>query len=143
MSQFSVQSGKKGTKDGISVKPDQRQETDDEVREVLQSMTEEILSLFSEMDAASSQEMLSQFVSDLFLGVARKRQQEERRMKQSEGIAAARARGVQFGRSRTPLPENFEECCTAWRGGQMSLREAAKTCGMSHTSFRNAMMRME
>lgn len=129
--------------DDVSARGEQQQRADEEVRAVLRDMTEEILAQFSELDAASSQEMLSQFVSDLFLGLAQKRQREERQMKQAEGITAARERGVQFGRSRKPLPENFEEYRAAWRSGRMSLREAANACGMSHSTFRNAVMRME
>lgn len=109
----------------------------------LKYITEDIVSLLSGLDAASTQEMLGQFVSDLFFALAQKRQREERLARQTEGIAAARERGVQFGRSRKPLPEDFEQYRAAWRGGRMSLREAAKACGMSHATFRNAAMCIE
>lgn len=132
--------------DDISVKRNDGQEKETgvcDVQSVLKDMTEEILAQFSELDAASSQEMISQLVSDLFLGLAQKRQREERRTRQSEGIAEAKGRGVRFGRSYKPLPENFEAYREAWRGGQVTLRQAAQACGMNHTTFRNAVLRAE
>ena len=60
-----------------------------------------------------------------------------------EGIAAAKARGTRFGRSRNPLPENFEQCREAWQSGEMTLSQAASACGMVRTSFQRAVARME
>ena len=56
-----------------------------------------------------SKELLGGFVSDLFLVVAEQRRRAERRQKQAEGIAAAKARGVRFGRPAIPCPDNFGE----------------------------------
>lgn len=128
-------------KRGRKVKPEPKTGTN--VQCNLKHLMENVISLLSEMDYAASQEALTKFVSDLFYAQAQKRQKEERLVKQSEGIAAAKARGVRFGPRRKPLPENFEEYCEAWRGGQMSLREAAKACGMSHSSFYQAVGRAE
>lgn len=130
---------KRGKKQKLEPKPEPRPNTD--VQGDLKNITENVIALLSEMDATASQEVLSQLVSDLFYAQAKKRQKEERLVKQAEGIAAAKARGVQFGARRKPLPENFEEYCEAWRDGQMSLREAAKACGMSHSSFYQAVGR--
>ena len=113
------------------------------VRREPEASMEDIVFLLSELDHTASQELLAQFVSDLFYSQAKRRQSEERMAKQTEGIAAARERGVQFGRARKPLPENFEEYHAAWRGGRMSLREAARACGMPHATFRSAALRME
>jgi len=113
------------------------------VQSELNYIAEDVISLLSEVDAAASQEMLAQFVSDLFFALAQKRQKEKRLVRQAEGIAAARERGVQFGRSRKPLPENFEEYRKAWRDGRMSLREAAKACGMPNATFHDAAIRIE
>ena len=44
---------------------------------------------------------------------------------------------------RKPVPDNFEECREAWRDGQMTLRQAAGACGMPHTTFHNAVVRVE
>lgn len=130
-------------KRGKKTKPEPKPEPEPEanVQSDLKDITEDVISLLSGVDAAASQELLTQLVSDLFYAQAQKRQREERLVKQSEGIAAAKARGVQFGAKRKPLPENFEEYCEAWLDGQMSLREAAKACGMSHSSFHQAVER--
>ena len=128
-------------KRGRKAKPELK--TDANVQCDLTHLMENVISLLSEMDYTASQEALTKFVSDLFYTQAQKRQKEERRAKQSEGIAAAKARGVRFGPRRKPLPENFAEYREAWCGGQMTLREAAKACGMSHSSFYQAVGRAE
>ena len=63
--------------------------------------------------------------------------------RQAEGIAAARARGVRFGRPPLPVPENFEEMRRAWREGRVSLREAADACGMPRGTFYSKATRLE
>lgn len=128
-------------KRGKKMKPEPKTKPEVNVQSDLKDNAEDVISLLPDVDAATSQELLMQLVSDLFYAQAQKRQREEHLIKQSEGIAAAKAHGVQFGPRRKPLPENFEEYCEAWRDGQMSLREAAKACGMSHSSFHQAVGR--
>lgn len=120
-----------------------RTETDGEISEHLRQLAQEVFSDISELDPSRSKELLGVFVSELFLSVSEQERRVIRRQQQAEGIAAARERGVRFGRSCKPLPENFEEYRKAWRGGRMSLREAARACGMSHATFRNAALRLE
>ena len=57
------------------------------------------------------------------------------RQRQAEGIAAAKARGVRFGRPQIPMPDNFYEVCRRWKEKELSLQEAARLCGMSKTTF--------
>ena len=128
-------------KHGKKAKPEP--EPDADIQRDLENSMGNVISLLAEMDSAVSQEILTKFVSDLFYTQAKKRQKEERQVRQTEGIAAARERGVKFGRARKPLPEGFEEYREAWRGGQMTLRQAAKDCGMNHSTFRSAVLRME
>lgn len=109
----------------------------------LKASMEDVISLLSELDITSSQEILTQFVSDLFYTQAEKRLKEERLVKQTEGIAAAKARGVHFGARRKPLPENFDECRRKWRNGEIRIREAADACGMAKSSFYEAAIRTE
>lgn len=130
-------------KHGKKAKPEPEPEPETDIQRDLEDSMEDVISLLAEMDSAVSQEILTKFVSDLFYTQAMKRQKEERLVKQTEGIAAARERGVKFGRSRKPLPESFEEYREAWRGGQMTLRQAAKDCGMNHSTFRSAVLRAE
>ena len=58
------------------------------------------------------------------------------RQRQAEGIAAAKARGVRFGRPPRPLPENFRSACELWRAKKITGTAAAKMCGMALSSFR-------
>lgn len=55
--------------------------------------------------------------------------------RQKEGIAAAKNRGVVFGRPKEEKPEGYEEVLKAWRDGKMSAREAGKRIGVSHQTF--------
>ena len=55
--------------------------------------------------------------------------------RQAEGIAAAKAKGVRFGRRPDELPPRFEEVCRLYASGQLSVRKAAKALGMSKSSF--------
>ena len=116
---------------------------DAKLEEQIHRLAQEVLSEISELEPSHSKELLGTFVSELFLSVAEQERRQMRREKQAEGIAAAKARGVRFGARRKSLPDNFEECRRAWRGGQMSLRQAAGACGMPHASFRAAVMREE
>lgn len=109
----------------------------------LKDLAAEISSELAALDEEQSKALLSDFVSDLFLAAAEQKRREDRHRRQAEGIAAAKAKGVQFGPSRKPLPENFDDCCLAWRNGEMSLSEAADSCGMVKTSFRRAVIRRE
>ena len=57
------------------------------------------------------------------------------RQRQAEGIAAAKARGVKFGREPLPLPDNYDEVYQQWKNGKISARKAAKFLGVSHFTF--------
>lgn len=57
------------------------------------------------------------------------------RQRQAEGIAAARERGVRFGRDFKERPEQYPDCVARWRSGEMSARAAARTLGISHSTF--------
>ena len=58
------------------------------------------------------------------------------RQRQAEGIAAAKARGVCFGRPPAPLPENFHHLYQQWENGKITGTAAAKACGMLLSTFR-------
>lgn len=58
------------------------------------------------------------------------------RERQRQGIAAARARGVRFGRPKRKLPPQFAECVTRFRNGEITLKTAAALCEMPESTFR-------
>lgn len=113
------------------------------VEEQIRVLAGDIVSALNEADPAHSQELLSQLVSELFLSATKQAIREERRKKQAEGIAKAKARGVRFGTKLRPLPENFDEVRRSWRNREMNLKEAAKLCGMPTTTFYDAVRRVE
>ena len=57
------------------------------------------------------------------------------RRRQADGIAAAKARGVKFGRPRRKRPKDFEKVKEQWQSGLLSSRTAAKELGVSQSSF--------
>ena len=109
----------------------------------LDELVEEISADLAQVESAQRKELLSDFVSDLFLSMAKQDQQDLRRQKQAEGIAAAKAKGVHFGRSAKPLPDNFDACYEAWLNGQLTQAQAAERCGISRTAFYRAVNRMK
>lgn len=110
----------------------------DELQNQLHLLAQEIVSSLSPLELSQSKELLGSFVSELFLSVAKQDQQDFRRRKQAEGIAAAKARGVRFGPSKKPLPETFDRYYQAWLEGRMTGVQAAAACGMTRHSFSRA-----
>lgn len=91
------------------------------------------------LDTRRGKDLMGTFLSDIVLQVLSFVAENERmniRQRQAEGIAAAKARGVKFGRPPTPLPENFEEAYRQWKAGKLTGTAAAKMCGMPLATFR-------
>jgi len=118
----------------------------DRTEEQAREQARRIASELSALDVCLSEEQIAPFVSELVLqilsSVSRTRQ-ESRKQRQAEGIAAAKAKGVKFGRDPMPLPMNFPQTVCRWRKGELSLRGAARECGMSVSAFSSAVKRME
>ena len=90
------------------------------------------------LDTRRDQNLLGTFIADLILQVLSFVAQNEReniRKRQAEGIAAARLRGVKFGRRAKPLPDNFMENYELWQSGRISGLEAARRCLMPSSTF--------
>ena len=90
------------------------------------------------LDTRREKNLLGTFISDMVLALFSYVAENERlniRQRQAEGIAAAKARGVRFGRPSKPLPENFPEVCRAWKNKQLTQKEAAKACGLAESTF--------
>lgn len=64
-------------------------------------------------------------------------EREFNRLRQAEGIAAAKSRGVQFGRRRINRPEMYPEVKAAWEAGSLTAGQAAESLGISRTTFFN------
>lgn len=92
------------------------------------------------LDTRRGKDLMGTFLSDIVLQVLSFVAENERvniRQRQAEGIAAARARGVKFGRPPKPLPENFPCAYRRWKTGTITCTEAAKVCGMPLSTFRD------
>ena len=90
------------------------------------------------LDTRRGKDLMGTFLSDIVLQVLSFVAENERasiRQRQAEGIAAAKARGVKFGRPPLPLPENFFEIYTAWRSGEITVKQAAAACNMPVGTF--------
>ena len=90
------------------------------------------------LDTRREKNLLGTFISDLVLALLSYVAENERaniRQRQAEGIAAAKARGVHFGRRPNPLPDNFYDVYQMWKMKKISVSEAAKQCGMPQTTF--------
>lgn len=91
------------------------------------------------LDTRRGKDLLGTFLSDIVLQVLSFVAENERaniRQRQAEGIAAAKAKGVRFGRPPKPLPENFLCVYQQWKSNGISGTAAAKLCGMPLSTFR-------
>ena len=90
------------------------------------------------LDTTHSKDLLGTFIADLVLQLLSFVAENERiniRQRQAEGIAAAKKRGVKFGRPAISKPDNFEEMCDLWKNKKISAQKAASNCGISRSSF--------
>ena len=55
--------------------------------------------------------------------------------RQAEGIAAAKQRGVRFGRPCATFPDNFGDLVAKWERGALDLEEILVLCGVSRSTF--------
>ncbi len=91
------------------------------------------------LDTRRGKDLMGTFLSDIVLQVLSFVAENERtniRQRQAEGIAAAKARGVRFGRPPKPLPENYHSAYQRWKAGKITGTAAAKECGMPLSTFR-------
>ena len=90
------------------------------------------------LDTRSGKDLLGTFIADLVLQILSFVAQTERehiRERQAQGIAAAKDRGVKFGRPAKELPPNFYSVLEKWQRQELSGREAARECNMPATTF--------
>ena len=90
------------------------------------------------LDTRRGKDLMGTFISDLVLSLLSYVSQNERDQllhRQQLGIAAAKARGVAFGRPVKGVPDNFGEVVKQWEKKNITLEEAIDLCGMSKSSF--------
>jgi len=90
------------------------------------------------LDTRRGKDLMGTFLSDIVLQVLSFVAENERtniRQRQAEGIAAAKARGIRFGRPPKPLPKNYHSAYQRWKSGAITGTAAAKECGMPLSTF--------
>lgn len=90
------------------------------------------------LDTRNGKDLIGTFIADLVLQIlsfVARSERENIRKRQAEGIAAAKNRGVKFGRPERPLPDNFNQVHQDWRNKKMTLQQAANACEMPVGTF--------
>ena len=90
------------------------------------------------LDTRQNRDLTGTLIADIVLQLLSYVAQTERefiRQRQAEGIAAAKARGVRFGRQPMQRPENFPLVQQRWERGEISARQAAEQLKITHRTF--------
>lgn len=90
------------------------------------------------LDTRKSRDLLGNFISDVVLQLLSFVAENERnniRIRQAEGIEAARRRGVRFGKPAIPIPKNFPELYESWEHGVITINEFARLCNMGRSTM--------
>ncbi len=90
------------------------------------------------LDTRKGKDLMGTFMADLVLQIlsfVAENERENIRKRQEQGIAAAKKRGVRFGRPEAPMPNNFGEIVQKWESGKMTFGEAIEECDMSQATF--------
>lgn len=90
------------------------------------------------LDTKQNRDLTGTLIADIVLQLLSYVAQTERefiRQRQAEGIAAAKAQGVKFGRLPMDRPQEFTELKMRWENNELSARAAAKQLGVTHSTF--------
>ena len=90
------------------------------------------------LDTRRGKDLMGTFLSDIVLQVLSFVAENERsniRQRQAEGIAAAKARGIKFGRPAIKTPDNFGQMIKKWEKKEITTQEVMEACGMSEATF--------
>lgn len=90
------------------------------------------------LNTGHSRDLTGTLIADIVLQLLSYVAETERaflRQRQAEGIAAAKSRGVRFGRAPRPYPPNYGEVKALWQRGKISAREAGRRLGVTHKTF--------
>ena len=90
------------------------------------------------LDTRNKKDLMGTFVAELVLQILSFVAENERaniRKRQAEGIAAAKARGVQFGRPKVVLPDDFVDIVYAWKQRELTVNDILQRYPISRTTF--------
>ena len=90
------------------------------------------------LDTRQGKDLMETFIADIVLQILSFVAQSERekiKERQEQGIAAAKARGVRFGRPEKEVPEDFAQMVKAWEKKKLPLTELLQKCDMSEATF--------
>ena len=90
------------------------------------------------LDTRQGKDLMGTFIADLVLQILSFVAQSERekiKERQAQGIAAAKARGVRFGRPEKQVPEDFPKLVREWEKKRLALPDLLKKCDMSEATF--------
>ena len=90
------------------------------------------------LDTRNGKDLMGTFIADLVLQILSFVAENERaniKKRQAEGIAAAKLKGVRFGRPEISPPDNFSEIVAAWEAKKIPFAEAIRQCGMSEATL--------
>ena len=115
----------------------------DEIREQWRVLTKEkridiVVIDMPLLDTRNGKDLMGTFIADLVLQILSFVAESERELihkRQAEGIAAAKARGIRFGRPKKTFPDNFPYLVKKWKMKMMPTREIIRQCNMSKSSF--------
>ena len=90
------------------------------------------------LDTRNGKDLLGTFMADLVLQIlsfVAQTECENIKSRQAQGIAAAKARGVRFGKPRKSLPNDFHTLVDEWENGIISTTEILRKCHISEATF--------
>lgn len=90
------------------------------------------------LDTRNGKDLMGTFIADLVLQIlsfVAENERENIRKRQEQGIAAAKKRGVRFGRPKSKVPDNFQNIIQAWKCGNIRIEEVLEKCQMSKSTF--------
>lgn len=97
------------------------------------------------LDTRNQKDLMGTFIADLVLQIlsfVAESERENIRKRQEQGIAAAKSRGVRFGRPETKLPDDFNNIVNAWKVGKLGIDEVLTKCKISKSTFYRRLNKM-
>ncbi len=90
------------------------------------------------LDTRNGKDLMGTFIADLVLQIlsfVAQSECENIKKRQAQGIAAAKAKGIKFGRPEKQVPDDFGKIVKAWEQKKLSFAEVLKRCNMSEATF--------